>query len=258
MRIITITNQKGGTGKTTITMNLGVALALMGRKILLIDFDPQANLTYSFGIRNPKNTMVEVLQGKQTIQTILVKKEGLNIAPTSSLLADLEVSIINKIGREQLLQDRLKGLKEYDYVFIDSPPSLSILTINALTTAGEVLIPLQMEILSLQGLTQLLKTIDEIKNVLNKKLRITGIVVSMYDGRRRLSSEILNEIKNNLKEKVFNSVIRICVKITEAPSFAKSVLSYAPSSDGAIDYKNLAKEFLNERSQNAGRKKYQP
>ncbi|MCG2822038.1 MAG: ParA family protein [Candidatus Atribacteria bacterium] len=258
MRIITITNQKGGTGKTTITMNLGVALAFMGRKILLIDFDPQANLTYSFGIRNPKNTIVEVLQGKQTIQTILVKKEGLDIAPSSSLLADLEVSIINKIGREQLLQDRLKGLKEYDYVFIDSPPSLSILTINALTTAGEVLIPLQMEILSLQGLTQLLKTIDEVKNVLNKKLRITGIVVSMYDGRRRLSSEILNEIKNNLKERVFNSVIRICVKIAESPSFAKSVLSYAPSSEGAIDYKNLAKEFLNERSQNAGRKKYQP
>jgi len=248
MRIITVINQKGGTGKTTITMNLGVALALMGKKILLIDFDPQANLTYSFGIRNPKNTIVEVLQGKQTIQTILVKKEGLDIAPSSSLLADLEVSIINKIGREQLLQDRLKGLKEYDYVFIDSPPSLSILTINALTTAGEVLIPLQMEILSLQGLTQLLKTIDEVKNVLNKKLRITGIVVSMYDGRRRLSSEILNEIKNNLKEKVFNSVIRICVKIAESPSFAKSVLSYAPSSEGAIDYKNLAKEFLNERS----------
>jgi chromosome partitioning protein len=248
MRIITVINQKGGTGKTTITMNLGVALALMGKKILLIDFDPQANLTYSFGIRNPKNTIVEVLQGKQTIQTILVKKEGLDIAPSSSLLADLEVSIINKIGREQLLQDRLKGLKEYDYVFIDSPPSLSILTINALTTAGEVLIPLQMEILSLQGLTQLLKTIDEVKNILNKKLRITGIVVSMYDGRRRLSSEILNEIKNNLKEKVFNSVIRICVKIAESPSFAKSVLSYAPSSEGAIDYKNLAKEFLNERS----------
>jgi len=248
MRIITVINQKGGTGKTTITMNLGVALGLMGKKILLIDFDPQANLTYSFGIRNPKNTIVEVLQGKQTIQTILVKKEGLDIAPSSSLLADLEVSIINKIGREQLLQDRLKGLKEYDYVFIDSPPSLSILTINALTTAGEVLIPLQMEILSLQGLTQLLKTIDEVKNVLNKKLSITGIVVSMYDGRRRLSSEILNEIKNNLKEKVFNSLIRICVKIAEAPSFAKSVLSYAPSSEGAIDYKNLAKEFLNERS----------
>jgi len=248
MKITTITNQKGGTGKTTISMNLGVALAMRGKKVLLIDFDPQANLTYSFGIHKPKNTIVEVLQGKQTIQTILVNKEGLDIAPSSSLLSDLELSIVNKIGREQLLKDRLEGLMGYDYVFIDSPPSLSILTINALTASTEVLIPLQMEILSLQGVTQLLKTIDEVKNVLNKKLKISGIVVSIYDSRRRLSGEVLNEIKNNLKEKIFNSVIRICVKITEAPSFAKSVLSYAPSSKGAIDYKNLAKEFLNERS----------
>ena len=248
MKITTITNQKGGTGKTTISMNLGVALAMRGKKVLLIDFDPQANLTYSFGIHKPKNTIVEVLQGKQTIQTILVNKEGLDVAPSSSLLSDLELSIVNKIGREQLLKDRLKGLTGYDYVFIDSPPSLSILTINALTASNEVLIPLQMEILSLQGVTQLLKTIDEVKNVLNKKLKISGIVVSIYDSRRRLSGEVLNEIKNNLKEKIFNSVIRICVKITEAPSFAKSVLSYAPSSKGAIDYKNLAKEFLNERS----------
>jgi len=248
MKITTITNQKGGTGKTTISMNLGVALAMRGKKVLLIDFDPQANLTYSFGIHKPKNTIVEVLQGKQAIQTILVNKEGLDIAPSSSLLSDLELSIVNKIGREQLLKDRLEGLMGYDYVFIDSPPSLSILTINALTASNEVLIPLQMEILSLQGVTQLLKTIDEVKNVLNKKLKISGIVVSIYDSRRRLSGEVLNEIKNNLKEKIFNSVIRICVKITEAPSFAKSVLSYAPSSKGAIDYKNLAKEFLNERS----------
>lgn len=248
MKITTITNQKGGTGKTTISMNLGVALAMRGKKVLLIDFDPQANLTYSFGIHKPKNTIVEVLQGKQAIQTILVNKEGLDIAPSSSLLSDLELSIVNKIGREQLLKDRLEGLMGYDYVFIDSPPSLSILTINALTASNEVLIPLQMEILSLQGVTQLLKTIDEVKNVLNKKLKISGIVVSIYDSRRRLSGEVLNEIKNNLKENIFNSVIRICVKITEAPSFAKSVLSYAPSSKGAIDYKNLAKEFLNERS----------
>lgn len=248
MKIITITNQKGGTGKTSITMNLGVALALLGKKVLLIDFDPQANLTYSFGVHKPKNTIVEVLQGVQTLQTILIRKEGLDIAPSSPLLADLEVSIINKTGREQLLSDRLKGLKGYDYIFIDSPPSLSLLTVNALNTADEVLIPLQMEILSLQGLGQLLRTINEVIRVLNKGLKIKGIIVSMFDSRRRLSSEVLNQIKDNLKEKVFDSVIRVCVKIAEAPSFAQSVLSYAPSSSGAIDYKDLAKEFLNERS----------
>ncbi|MBA7490822.1 Chromosome partitioning protein ParA [subsurface metagenome] len=208
MKIITVTNQKGGTGKTSITMNLGVALALTGKKILLIDLDPQANLTYSFGINDPKNTIVEVLQGKQTIQTILVKREGIDIAPSSPLLADLEVSIINKIGREQLLSDRLKGLKGYDYIFIDSPPSLSILTINALTTASEVLIPLQMEILSFQGLTQLLKTINKVKNILNKKLKINGIVVSMYNGRRKLSSEILSEIKARWNELSYSSIKR--------------------------------------------------
>ncbi len=246
MKIITITNQKGGTGKTSITINLGVTLASMGKKILLIDLDPQANLTYSFGIHNKNNTIVEVLQGKETIQTILVKREGLDIAPSSPLLADLGVSIINKIGREQLLSERIKDLKGYNYIFIDSPPALSILTINALNVADEVLIPLQMEILSLQGLTQLLKTIDEVKSVLNKNLKIRGIVVSMFDNRRRLSGEVLNQIKN-LEERVFDSVIRVCVKIAEAPSFAKSVLSYAPGSSGAIDYKNLAKEFLNER-----------
>ena len=154
------------------------------------------------------------------------------------------MSLVNKIGREGILKNKLRDLKGYDFVFIDSPPSLSILTINALNTAANVLIPLQMEVLSLQGLAQLLNTIKEIKTVLNKKIEILGILSCMYDNRRNLSEEIFKELGKNIKEKVFKSVIRECVKIAEAPSFAKSVLSYAPGSHGAEDYLRLAKELL--------------
>jgi len=247
MDIIAIINQKGGTGKTTTAINLGSALAFLKKKLLLIDLDPQANLTYSFGIQSPEGTMTEVLQGKQTIQAILVNKEGLEIAPSSIALSDIEISLVSKIGREGILKERLKDLKSYDFVFIDSPPSLSILTINTLNAADEVLIPLQMEILSLQGLAQLLNTVREVKRVLNNRLRISGIIPSMYDNRRNLSEEILKELEKNIKEKVFKSVIRECVKIAESPSFAKSVLSYAPDSHGAEDFVKLAKEFLRER-----------
>jgi chromosome partitioning protein len=247
MVIIAIINQKGGTGKTTTAINLGTALSSLGKKVLLIDLDPQANLSYSFGIKSPNGTITEVLQGKKTLQAILTEKESLSIAPSSISLADLEISLVNKLGREGLLKEHLKGLKGYDYVFIDSPPSLSVLTINALNAAQEVLIPLQMEILSLQGLAQLLDTINEVRQILNKKLKIKGIIPSMYDARRRLSDEVLKEIEKNFKEKIFKTVIRENVKIAEAPSFAKSVLTYAPSSHGAEDYTNLAKEFIKER-----------
>lgn len=244
MKTIALINQKGGTGKTTTAINLGSALAAKGKKVLLIDFDPQANLTYSFGIQPEKGSITEFLQGKQTLQTLLTSKEELDILPSSPNLADYEVSIVNKIGRENILKDRLKDVKGYDYVFVDCPPSLSILTVNALNATSEVLIPLQMEILSLQGLSQLLGTIQEVKQVLNKKLKIRGIVASMYDSRRKLSKEVMEKIEKNIKERVFKTIIRECVRIAEAPSFAKSVLTYAPSSNGARDYMDLAKEFL--------------
>jgi len=244
MKIIALINQKGGTAKTTTAINLGSALASLDKKILLIDLDPQANLTYSFGIQSTNGTTADLLQSKQAIQTLLVNKEKLSILPSSSALADLEVALVNKLGRENILKERLVDTKGYDYIFIDCPPSLSILAVNALNASHEVLIPLQMEVLSLQGLTQLQETIQEVKQVLNRKLKIRGIIASMYDSRRKLSKEIMEELRKNVREKVFKTVIRECVKIAEAPSFAKSVLAYAPSSNGAKDYMELAKEFL--------------
>ena len=244
MDIIAVINQKGGVGKTTTVVNLGVALANLNKKVLLIDLDPQANLTYSFGIDTGKGIMSEVLQGKQTIQTILTEREGLQIAPASRSLSDVELALINKIGRENKLKQGLTGLTNYDFVFIDCPPSLSILTVNALNTADEVLIPIQMEVLSLQGLKQLLDTIAEVKTVLNKRLQIKGLIAMMFDTSRNLSHEVMQQIKSNVKEKFFKTVIRKCVRIAEAPSFAKSVLNYAPRSNGAIDFQDLATEFL--------------
>lgn len=244
MKIIAVINQKGGVGKTTLTANLGTALASMKKKVLLVDTDPQSNLTYSFGIKSENGTMADVLQGKKTIQAILAQAEGLEIAPSSLSLADIEVSLVNKIGRERILKDRLAEVKGYDYILIDCPPSLSVLTVNALNASQEVLIPLQMEVLSMQGLSQLLDTIKEVKQVLNKGLTVRGIVPSMFDARRKLSEEVLKEITGSIKEMIFKTHIRECVKIAEAPSFAKSVISYAPSSNGAEDFRNLAREFI--------------
>lgn len=247
MKIIAIANQKGGTGKTTTVINLGVTLHSLGKKVFLIDLDPQANLTYSFGIHSPSFTIADALQGKKSLQDIQIEKEGVVVVPSSIALANVEISLVNKIGRESVLKERLKNIKGYDYIFIDCPPSLSILTVNALNAAHEVLIPVQMEILSLQGLSQLLDTIKEVKQVLNNDLKVRGIVPSLYDCRRRLSDEVLLEIGNNTKEKVFTTRVRECVKIAEAPSFAKSVLAYAPFSNGAVDFRNLAKEIIKER-----------
>jgi len=247
MDIISAISQKGGTGKTSTVINLGCALSKLNKKVLLIDLDPQSHLTYSFGL-SPSFSISEVMQGKKTIQDIIVSKEGVDICPCNRTLADVEISLINKIGREGILKNKLQDLKKYDYVFIDNPPALSLLSINALNVADFVLIPFQCEILSLHGLSKLLGTIQEVKKVLNPKLKVMGILPSMFDSRRNLSNEILQELRKITKERIFKTVIRECVKIAEAPSFAKSVLSFSPGSHGAEDFISLSKEILNDRS----------
>lgn len=247
MKIIAITNQKGGTGKTSSAINLSCGLATLKKKILLIDLDPQANLTYSFGINNPSYTITDLFSGRPGMT--LIEKEGLSILPADPGglcgLADVELTLMNKPGRERKLKDLLKTVSGYDYIFIDSPPSLTLLTLNALVSADSVLIPMQMEVLALQGLTQLLDTIKKVKAELNPGLKIKGIIPCMYDSRRNLSAEVLQAIKDNFSSvNIFRTHIRTCVRIAEAPSFSKSIISYAPGSNGSIDYMKLAREFI--------------
>lgn len=249
--IISIVNQKGGTGKTTTTINLGSALAKLGKKVLLLDLDPQGNLSYSLGLSDTKYSMAHVLEGKKTLNDIIIKKDGVHIAPGSGELVDIEISLVSLKNRERFLKEKLSELKEsYDYILIDSPPSLSILTLNSLNAATEVLIPLQLEVLTMQGLGQILATVQQVKNTFNPKLKVKGIAFVMYDSRRKLSHEVYEYIKENVEENIFKTFIRSNVKIAEAPSFGKSVLDYDPNSYGASDYMSLAKEIVKSGKRN--------
>lgn len=242
-KIVAVINQKGGTGKTTTTINLGSALSKQGHKVLLVDLDPQSNLSYSLAVSSPDQSLAEAFLGTQSIKDILIEKDGLWVAPGSNELVDVEISLVSQPEREQFLKTMLQQIKGFDYVLIDCPPSLSVLTLNALTAAHEVLIPLQMEVLTLQGLDQIMQTIAKVKKAFNPKLKIKGIVVVMFDVRRKLSQEVLAYLQENVKEKIFESQIRLNVKLAEAPSFGKSVLDYDSSSNGAKDYAALAAEF---------------
>ncbi|MGV3504162.1 MAG: ParA family protein [Adhaeribacter sp.] len=237
-------NQKGGTGKTTTTINLGSALSKLGKKILLVDLDPQANLSYSLGLVEPEATLAEVFSGSKSLADILTPREGMTVAPGSNELVDIEISLVNQPKRESFLKSILADAKGFDYILIDCPPSLSLLTVNALAASDEVLIPLQMEVLTLQGLSQILATVGQIRDAFNARLKVKGIVVVMFDKRRKLSTEIQEYLEQNINEKIFGARIRLNVKLAEAPSFGQSVLDYDAGSNGARDYMALAEEFL--------------
>ncbi|MCX2739128.1 ParA family protein [Pontibacter anaerobius] len=242
--VVAVINQKGGTGKTTTTINLGSAISKLGKKVLLIDLDPQSNLSYSLAVSSPTGTLAEVFQGEKSINDVMVEKNGLWVVPGSNELVDIEISLVSQPDREKFLKSILAQAKGFDYIFIDCPPSLSVLTLNALTAAQEVLIPLQMEVLTLQGLDQIMNTVQKVKKAFNPKLKIKGIVVVMFDVRRKLSLEVLEYLRENVQEKIFQSQVRMNVKLAEAPSFGKSVLDYDAASYGAKDYAALAEEYL--------------
>jgi chromosome partitioning protein len=251
--IITIANQKGGVGKTTSVLNIGVYLASVGKKVLLLDLDPQGNLTSGLGIRLKKEngdqlpSIYNVLIGKQKVTEVflITNVENLYIVPANISLAGAEIELVNQISRESKLKGVLSEIKDqYDYIIIDSPPSLGLLTINALVASDKVIVPVQCEYYALEGISQLLDTIKLVKDSLNPKLDFDGIVLTMYDSRTKLSESVATDVKNFFPNQTFKSIIPRNVKLSEAPSFGKSIKEYDDSSTGANAYKKLVEEFV--------------
>jgi len=248
-KVICIANQKGGVGKTTTAVNLSASIAVAEKKVLLIDIDPQGNSTSGMGFNKAgsKETIYEaLLRGtgmKEMIQKTAIP--FLDVIPSNTDLIGAEVELIQERDREKKLDRLIKEVEaDYDYIFIDCPPSLGLLTINSLTAAHSVLIPLQCEYYAMEGLGQLLKTIQLIKQALNPKLKIEGILLTMFDGRNNLAHQVALELRNHFKDKVFETVIPRNIRLSEAPSHGKPVLLYDIHSKGAESYLNLAREIL--------------
>ncbi len=250
MRIIAFMNQKGGVGKTTTAVNLGACLAKLGRKVLLIDIDPQANSSIHLGIDiyKTKQSIYNVLLGEMPVSKAVrpTKRKNFDIIPSNIDLSGAEVELASAVGRETILRDALlEHVREgghYDYVLIDCPPSLGLLSLNALTTASEVFIPVQTQFFALQGMGKLLDVVKLVKRRLNPNLDLSGIILTMFDRRTNLAHEVVEEVRKYFKEKVFASTIRSNVRIAEAPGHGKTIIEYDPGSSGAKDYMELARE----------------
>ena len=250
MKTICIFNQKGGVGKTTTNINLCSYLAMQGKKILTIDIDPQGNTTSGLGFDKKKINLsiYDLLTSDISIKDIIKECELVNnlyLVPSTMELVGAEVELINRSSRENILKEKLKEIEgEFDYVFIDCPPSLGILTINALTAANSVLTPIQCEFYALEGVGQLVNTIGLVKKSLNRKLEIEGVILSMYDNRTKLCNEVVSEVKKYFNDKVYTTTIPKNVRLAEAPSFGLPIMLYDDKCKGAEAYDQLANEFL--------------
>ena len=258
-KIISVANQKGGVGKTTTTVNLSTILAKKGKKVLLIDTDPQGNATSGLGVsKDVELSVYDILIGDtefdETLQETAVK--NLKVCPSNISLAGAEVQLVSMMSREQRLKTKLDKIKDqYDYILIDCPPSLGLVTLNAFTASDSVLIPVQCEYFALEGLGQLLNTVNLVKKHLNKNLEIEGALLTMYDARTNLSNQVVKEVKKYFEDKVYKTVIPRNVRLSEAPSYGMPITEYDPRSKGAKSYTKFAKEFLklNEEEKKAKR-----
>ena len=247
-KIIAIANQKGGVGKTTTSVNLSALLAKQGKKVVLIDADPQGNATSGLGVdKDVEKSLYDVLINEEPVAGTLqdTVEKNLKICPSNMNLAGAEVELVSQMSREHRLKEQLEGIKDkFDYIFIDCPPSLGLITLNSFTAADSVLIPVQCEYYALEGLGQLLNTINLVKKHLNKSLEIEGALLTMYDIRTNLSNQVVKEVKKYFDDKVYKTVIPRNVRLSEAPSFGMPITMYDPKSKGARSYEKLAKEFL--------------
>ena len=251
-RTIAVANQKGGVGKTTTTINLSAALAEQGKKVLLVDLDPQGNATSGVGVdkRNLENTVYELFVGRTTLDECLLETDFLNLSvlPANINLSGAEIDLIDMENREYHLKDILQQIKDdYDFILIDCPPSLNMLTVNAMTAADTVLVPIQCEYYALEGLSQLIHTINLVKKRLNPHLQLEGVVFTMYDARTKLSMQVVENVKQTLKENIYNTIIPRSIKLAEAPSYGMPITAYAPTSPGADAYRLLAMEVIDHK-----------
>ena len=248
MKTIAFTNQKGGVGKTTSTVNVGAGLCRHGKKVLMVDLDPQANLTYS--LRRSSNrldtSIYDVLKGRVEPQDAIINHNGFDILPSSIDLSGAEMEFANEPARETLLKSIFSKFNgNYDYILVDCPPNLGLLTLNAFTAVKEIFIVLQSEYLALHGLSKLMDVIKVVKERLNPDIEITGIICTLYDGRKNLNKEVVDHIQDYFGNKVFKTIIRDNVALAEAPSHHKTIFEYDPESHGAKDYNSLALEIRN-------------